>query len=64
MLLRNYTIPQFLEVFNLSKSTLYRLWEQGRGPQLIRIGRRVLIPVDAAEEWAARQIEKAQNSRS
>ena len=42
----NLTIPQFCERFNLSLSTYYRLKRNGRGPRELRIGRRVIIPVE------------------
>ena len=48
---QTYTVPQFLAAYNLSRSTLYRLWKEGCGPRTVRVGRRVLIPVDAAEAW-------------
>lgn len=47
-----YSIPDFLEAYSLSRSTLYRLWQENRGPHTLRVGRKVLIPVEAAQEWA------------
>ena len=58
---RAYTVEQFLQAYNLSRSTLYRLWERRQGPAVMRVGRRVLIPVAAADAWAkAHTLEAAQ----
>lgn len=46
------TIPQFCERFDLSLSTYYRLRRNGHGPRELRVGRRVIIPVTAADDWA------------
>jgi predicted DNA-binding transcriptional regulator AlpA len=46
-----YSIPEFLAAHSLSRSALYRLWHEGDGPVTVRVGRKVLIPVGAAEEW-------------
>ena len=61
MTMRTYTIAQFLQTYNLSRSTLYRLWEHRQGPAFMRVGRRVLIPVDKAEAWAEAQMSAAPN---
>ena len=53
---QTYTVPQFLTAYNLSRSTLYRLWMDHQGPAFMRVGRRVLIPVSAAEAWVGRQL--------
>ena len=46
-----FTIQQFVEVYKISRTSLYFAWKQGRGPKRIKIGRRTLIPVRAADEW-------------
>lgn len=48
---RAYTISQLLFAYPISRSTLYREWSEGRGPKRITIGRKVLIPIEAAETW-------------
>jgi hypothetical protein len=53
---RTYTISQFVSAFNVSRSALYRLWNEKKGPAFMRVGRRVLIPVDAAEAWSQSQM--------
>ena len=46
-----YTIPEFLEIYPISRTTLYRAWKEGRGPRRITIGRRVIITRKSGEEW-------------
>ena len=46
-----YTVGQFLQAFPISRTSLYAAWSEGRGPKRIKIGRRTLIPVQAADEW-------------
>ena len=47
-----YSIPDFLEAYSLSRSALYRLWNERRGPAALRIGRKVIILVTDAQAWA------------
>ena len=47
-----YSIPDFLTAYSLSRSALYRLWNENRGPAALRIGRKVIILVDDARAWA------------
>ena len=47
-----YSIPDFLEAYSLSRSALYQLWQEGRGPRRLMVGRKVLITNEAAQEWA------------
>ena len=54
-----YTLNEFLDIYRLSRSTFYRLMKYGDGPPTMRVRRKVLIPVDGAEEWAKQQIVKA-----
>jgi len=45
------TIREFCTDFRISRATFYRLARDGRGPKAVRIGRKVLIPRAAAEQW-------------
>lgn len=47
-----YTIQQFISAYQISRTSLYRLWKQNLGPSTLRVGRKVLISVDGAEAWA------------
>jgi len=46
-------IDEFLQATTISRSCLYELWAEGTGPKIVKIGRRKLIPVDAAKHWLA-----------
>lgn len=57
-----FTIPEFCEAHgNFSRVLLYRLWNEGRGPRVMRIGRRVIITAEAAADWR-RQMEAESNN--
>ena len=47
-----YSIPDFLESYSISRSALYRLWNENRGPAKCHIGRKVIILVEDARAWA------------
>lgn len=46
-----YTVAQFCEDHNLSRSRLYQLIRLGTGPRLMKVGRRTFISVEAAADW-------------
>lgn len=39
---------------NISRSFFHKLVNEGRGPRLMKIGRRTLISIEAAAEWRAK----------
>jgi len=47
-----YSIPDFVEAYSISRSALYRLWREHRGPATLRVGRKVTILVEDARDWA------------
>jgi predicted DNA-binding transcriptional regulator AlpA len=47
------SIPTFVAQYSISRSTLYKLWKEGRGPKITRVHGRTLIGARAADEWAA-----------
>lgn len=51
-----YTVSSFCEEHHISRSYLYRLWSEGRGPRRTKLGRRTLISGEAAAAWR-RQME-------
>jgi predicted DNA-binding transcriptional regulator AlpA len=57
----SYTIPQFAAAYHISRVHYYTLKAQGKAPQEIRLGRRVIITRRAAEEWEER-MAKEQNA--
>jgi excisionase family DNA binding protein len=45
------TINQFCEAENLSRTTLYKLWREGRGPRWFLIGSSRRISAEARARW-------------
>ena len=46
-----YTVADFCAAYSISRPFLYRLWSEGRGPRSVKLGRRVLIRAEDAENW-------------
>lgn len=46
-----YTVAQFCADHNISRTHFYALLKDGRGPRLMKLGRRVLISAEAASDW-------------
>jgi predicted DNA-binding transcriptional regulator AlpA len=56
------SIPEFLDEHRISRSLLYRLIKEGRGPRITKISGRTLISSEAAADWRAlmeRETEQA-----
>ncbi|NEX63460.1 hypothetical protein [Noviherbaspirillum galbum] len=54
----SFTIAQFCaEHGNISKSFFHKLVNDGKGPRIMKIGRRTLISAEAAAEWRS-EMEK------
>jgi predicted DNA-binding transcriptional regulator AlpA len=49
-----YSIPEFCAGYGISRSLLYNLIRERRGPRLMKVGQRTLISHEAAEEWRRR----------
>ena len=49
-----YTIPQFCDGHNVSRTHFYALLKEGKGPRLMKVGRRSLISVESAAAWRKR----------
>jgi predicted DNA-binding transcriptional regulator AlpA len=47
----SYTINDFCALEKLSRSQLYKLWHQGKGPRTYKIGNRPRISPEARREW-------------
>lgn len=56
---RAYSIDEFCRAYRISKATLFREWKRRRGPRTMKVGRRVLISLDAAVEWQRRKEAEA-----
>jgi predicted DNA-binding transcriptional regulator AlpA len=48
-----FTINEFCAAHKISRSQLYKLWKQGRGPRTKHVGSKVLITAESAAEWRA-----------
>ena len=53
-----YTVPQFCDGFNVSRTHFYALLKEGKGPRLMKVGRRTLISAQAAADWCKRMEEE------
>jgi predicted DNA-binding transcriptional regulator AlpA len=51
----------FLKLYSLSKSEFYRLCVGGEAPDLVKLGRRTLIPAASAAAWLAARVRPAQS---
>jgi excisionase family DNA binding protein len=52
------TTTEFCAAEKCSRSQLYKLWRQGKGPRFYKIGNRRRISSDARHEWR-QQMEAA-----
>jgi predicted DNA-binding transcriptional regulator AlpA len=48
------SIQTFVADYGISRSSLYRLWQEGAGPKITRVRSRTLISSEAATEWRRR----------
>lgn len=49
-----FTVPEFCSAHRISRALLYIMLRDGRGPRIIKAGRRTLISCEAADEWRRR----------
>ena len=54
-----YSVLEFCTAHRISRAKLYQLWQEGQGPDRIRVGSRVLISVEAATRWRMEMEEAA-----
>jgi hypothetical protein len=47
----SYTVDEFAEAERLSRSMLYKLWSQGKGPRFYMAGTVRRITPEARTEW-------------
>ena len=58
----SYTINEFCALEKLSRSQLYKLWGEGKGPRFYKIGNRPRISSAARREWR-REMESTERDR-
>jgi excisionase family DNA binding protein len=46
-----YSVAEFCALNHVSRTYFYMLAKQGKGPRLMRVGRRFLISAEAAADW-------------
>lgn len=56
-----YTLAQFMDGHNVSRTHFYRLQKAGLAPRLMRVGRRVLVSAEAAADWRKRMEAETDN---
>lgn len=56
------SICEFCKLHSLSRAKFYLLVNEGKAPLLMRVGRRVLISIESAEQWR-RQMEVTLDGR-
>jgi hypothetical protein len=62
----SYAIDELCRAEHISRSMLYKLWEQGKGPRFFYIGNSRRISHEARIEWRQRleaEAEKAGDAR-
>ena len=52
-----YSVDEFCKSYKFGRSLFYKLLREGKGPKVIKIGRRTIIPADEAEQWFSSLIE-------
>lgn len=55
-----FSVTEFCREHGISRGLFYNLLREGRGPRVIKAGRRTLISQEAAEEWRRRMEAGAQ----
>lgn len=53
-----YSVKEFTCQHGISRALFYKLLQDGKGPRIIKAGKRTLITNEAAEDWR-RSLEKA-----
>ena len=55
-----FSVAEFCREHGISRGLFYNMLREGRGPRVIKAGRRTLISREAAEEWRRRMEAAAQ----
>lgn len=55
-----FTIEQFCDSHNVSRSRFYELLKSGNGPAIMKVGHRTFISAEAAAEWRRRMEQPKQ----
>jgi len=49
-----FSVNEFCRRHNICRATFYNLLKAGRGPVVMKVGSRVLVSREAAEQWRRR----------
>lgn len=55
----NLKVKEALAFLGISRSTLYKSWAEGWGPDFFWVGRSRRVPIEAARSWRGRPAEAA-----
>ncbi len=58
--MESYSVADFCGAHGISRALFYKLLREGRGPRVMKVGRRTLISREAAEQWRRRMEGAAQ----
>ncbi len=59
-----FSVAEFCREHGISRGLFYNMLREGRGPLVIKAGRRTLISHEAAEEWRRRMEGAAQTGEA
>lgn len=48
------TIPEATRELRISRSSLYRLLNRGKGPRVVKVGGRTMVPAAEMREWVSK----------
>lgn len=48
------SINEFCESHDISRTQFYSIMKNGIGPEIMKVGKRTLISIEAAEQWRKR----------
>lgn len=54
-----YSIPAFCATHSISRALFYILLKDGRGPAIMKVGRRTLITSESATAWRGRMTSES-----
>ncbi|MBO0715834.1 MAG: hypothetical protein J2P55_00665 [Rhizobiales bacterium] len=59
-----YTIAEFCKAYRLSPAMFYKLRANGEGPDVMKVGSRTLISIEAATRWHRDRERAAREAKS
>lgn len=55
-----WSVDEFCKAHDFGRVKFYELLKEGRGPRIMKIGKRTLISVEAAAEWRRRMEQETE----